>query len=94
VIVTTLAGVVQYVYHCFVVVTKYQDINNLISRYISKYRRFPDYQDIRDIITRCNHRHSLKIKSAALLVMSVYEAATRRINGHYGQLLEQHLFPS
>jgi len=64
----------------FVVVTKYPDINNLISRYISKYRRFPDYQDIRDIIIRCNHRHSLKIKSASLLVMLVYEAATRRIN--------------
>ena len=46
----------------FVVGTKYPQVNSLISRYVSKYRTFPDYQDVRDIIVRCNQRHSLNIK--------------------------------
>jgi len=58
----------------FVVGTNYPEVNNLISRYINKYRTFPDYQDVRDIIVRCNDRHSLKIKLVALFLCWVYGA--------------------
>ncbi|XP_056009780.1 transcriptional regulator ATRX-like isoform X2 [Ostrea edulis] len=46
--------------------TRYPDINRKIEKFVNKQKCFPDYHDIRQIITNVNSRKTLNIKGTAI----------------------------
>ena len=43
--------------------SRYPEINRKVEKFVNKFREFPDYQDIRDIVIRSNNKFKLKFRS-------------------------------
>ena len=41
--------------------TRYQEINKKVEKFVNKFKVFPDFQDIRDIILVANRKHHLQL---------------------------------
>ena len=37
--------------------TRWQEINRKIEKLVNKFKTFPDFQDVRDIVKSCNRKY-------------------------------------